>query len=376
MSPHCQTFETIQAAAAEVGLVVRASVPADSLSSEVRTRVERWMAEGRAGSMDYLAGSTPLLGDIRAWKPWAESLLLVALPYAREAGSFRDGGRVARYALGRDYHNLVGKRLTRLGKRLREAGLIQQFRACTDAAPLLEREWALRGRVGWRGKNTLVLDPDFGPWVLLGELIVDTPLPEFRTPSRRWATCGTCTRCLDVCPSGALDHAWKLDARLCLSYLTIELRSAIPRELRPALGEWVFGCDLCLEVCPFGAHAGDHGEDWGKLPALEELSLEDLLDLTEAEYLQHFTGSPLRRPGREGLARNAAVVLGNLRRGSDSLRRAAEHDPSPLVRGHAAWALGQLGERSLLDRLRAKESDAEVQVELEAALAGGGPDSP
>jgi epoxyqueuosine reductase len=371
MSSDSQILAILHQAAHEVGLEVRATEAVEVLPSEVRTRVRKWMAEGRAGQMDYLSGVTPLLEDPRAWKDWAQSMILVALPYAREAGSFRNGGRVARYALGRDYHNLIGKRLERLGKRLRAAGIVSRFRACTDAAPLLEREWALRGHVGWRGKNTLVLDPDFGPWVLLGELLVDVPLPHYRKAARRWATCGTCTRCLDVCPTGALDAAWSLDARLCLSYLTIELRESIPRELRPALGEWVFGCDLCLEVCPFGDHAGDHADAWGHLPALAELSLEDLLGLSEQQFTQHFQGSALRRPGRAGLARNACVVLGNMRRGEAALRQAMKSDSSALVRGHAAWALGQLGDFSALRLALSLEADPEVCREIDAALQAG-----
>jgi epoxyqueuosine reductase len=369
MSSDSQTLALLHQAAQEVGLEVRATEAVEVLPSEVRTRVRQWMADGRAGQMDYLSGVTPLLEDPRAWKSWAQSMVLVALPYAREAGSFRGGGRVARYALGRDYHNLIGKRLERLGKRLRAAGVVHQFRACTDAAPVLEREWALRGRVGWRGKNTLVLDPEFGPWVLLGELLVDVPLPRYRKTARRWATCGTCTRCLDICPTGALDAAWSMDARLCLSYLTIELRESIPRELRPALGEWVFGCDLCLEVCPFGDHAGDHGEEWGNHPALAELSLEDLLRLSEAQFEKQFVGSPLRRPGRAGLTRNACVVLGNLGRGEAALRQALQGDPSAMVRAHAAWALGQIGDLSGLRHAATLEADPQVCEEIDHAIA-------
>jgi epoxyqueuosine reductase len=368
MSSDSQILAILHQAAQEVGLEVRATEAVEVLPSEVRTRVRQWMAEGRAGQMDYLSGVTPLLEDPRAWKDWAQSMVLVALPYAREAGGFRDGGRVARYALGRDYHNLIGKRLERLGKRMRAAGIVSRFRACTDAAPVLEREWALRGKVGWRGKNTLVLDPEFGPWVLLGELLVDVPLPRYRKTARRWATCGTCTRCLDVCPTGALDAAWSMDARLCLSYLTIELRESIPLELRPALSDWVFGCDLCLEVCPFGDHAGDHAAEWGEHPALAKFSLEDLLGLSEAQFEQDFLGSPLKRPGRAGLARNACVVLGNLGRGEGALRRAVQGDSSAMVRGHAAWALGKLGDLSGLRLALTLESDPEVCREIDIAI--------
>ncbi|MCH2100338.1 MAG: tRNA epoxyqueuosine(34) reductase QueG [Planctomycetes bacterium] len=368
MTSENQTLATLHEAAAEVGLVVRATQKVGALPNTTRTRLRQWALDGRAGEMDYLVSNTPLLEDPRAWKSWAKSMVIVALPYAREAGSFRGGGRVARYAMGRDYHNLIGKRLIRLGKRLRTAGLADDFRACTDAAPIAEREWAIESRVGWRGKNTLVLDPEYGPWVLLGELLVDQYLPEYRAPKSRWASCGTCTRCLEVCPTGALDSAWSIAARLCLSYLTIELNGAIPTELRSAMGEWVFGCDLCLEVCPFGDQAGDHSEEWGRLEAFDQLRLEDLLSLDEASFLQYFQGSPIRRPGRAGLARNACVVLGNLGRGEAELAKALETHDEPLVRGHAAWALGQIGERAALQARWSLESDRQVRSEIEAAL--------
>lgn len=332
------------ACAAAAGLRLRASLPATPLDEEVNARLERWFEESRAGEMGYLERARPLLSDLRAWKPWARGALLFALPYGRASGGFRDGGRVARYALGRDYHHVLGRRLQKLGRALRASGFLSQFRAVTDAAPVLEREWAIRGGVGFRGKNTLLLEPTQGPWVLLGELLVDVELPAWSPPPARAGHCGTCTRCLEACPTRAFDAPYRLDPRRCLSYLTIEAKGAIPRALRPALGEWVFGCDVCLEVCPFGLHAENHADSWGLHPALEQLRLEDLLTLSPEVFNRLFTGSPLRRAGVEGLARNAAVVLGNLGRGGGALGAALRGHPSALVRGHAAWALGRLGE--------------------------------
>jgi epoxyqueuosine reductase len=389
-------IEQWTALASEVGLVLRALIPAQRLPEEVMSGLDQWLEDGCHGGMEYLANARSVMADPRDWKDWTRCVALFALPYHRPADGFRDGGRVARYAVGRDYHNLLGKKLERLGKRLRAAGMVQRFRACTDAAPLLEREYAFLGGVGWRGKNTLVLDPADGPWVILGELLVDAEFPTYlprevsdpgdqsqasdtgdadantsppKDHGRRWASCGSCTACLDVCPTGALTGEYQLDARLCLSYLTIEHRGAIPEELRPKIGEWVFGCDLCSEVCPFGHQASDHSQAWGRKDALTDFRLEDLLSLDEDEFRTAFAGSPIRRAGLQGLKRNACVVLGNLRRsastgaqatdvnltvpppqsgggktaprGERELRALLEAETDPLVCEHAQWALDQ-----------------------------------
>ncbi|HEX9794944.1 MAG TPA: tRNA epoxyqueuosine(34) reductase QueG [Planctomycetota bacterium] len=360
----------LEESAAELGLEVRAILPAGRLPDEVLERHQAWLDAGFAGEMDYLQSQAPAAADLRAWKPWAGAAVLFALPYARAAGSFRGGGRVARYALGQDYHHRLGRQLQRLGRRLRKAGEIARFRACVDAAPVLEREWALRGNLGFRGKNTLILDPALGPWLLLGELLVDVEWPTWAPPAPS-PTCGSCTRCLDACPTGAFPAPYQLDARKCISYLTIELQGRIPIELRSAMADWVFGCDVCLEVCPFGSEAADQGASWGRLAALDALRLEDLLALTEAEFEAAFRGSPLRRPGWAGLLRNACVALGNLGHGGAALATALHH-PAPVVRGHAAWALGRLGERGPLETARGNETDPLAKDEIEAALASFG----
>lgn len=357
----------LREAALEVGLELQGTLPAMELEPEVMQRFSAWLAEGRAGEMEYLFRAQDVGADLRHWKPWTQGAALFVLPYHRAAGSFRGGGRVARYALGRDYHNLLGKRLERLGKRLRGAGFSQQFRATVDAAPVLEREWAFRGGLGWRGKNTLLLHPKYGSWVMLGELLLDRALPSWSPPPAREATCGSCTRCLDVCPTNAFPSAFELDPRRCISYLTIETKGPIPLEFRRAIGDWVFGCDLCQEVCPFGAQEPDRSDAWPALNAFSELSLEDLLGLSEQVFHKLFTGSPLRRPGWAALLRNVCVVLGNLKRGVPELQTALIHK-EPLVRGHAAWALGEIGERKVLHEVLTTESDAFVRQELESAI--------
>jgi epoxyqueuosine reductase len=353
--------------AAEVGLELRGTLPVAPLAPEVMQRFQRWLAEGRAGEMDYLHKAAAVGEDLAQWKPWGKGVALFALPYARSGGGFREGGRVARYALGKDYHNVIGRKLEKLGKRLRAKGLTQAFRATVDAAPVLEREWAIRGGLGWRGKNTLLIHPEFGPWVMLGELVVDVELPEWSPPPAREATCGSCTSCIDQCPTQAFTSEYEIDPRRCISYLTIEARGAIPLELRKSVGDWVFGCDVCSEVCPFGNKEPDRGGDWGLLPVFAELRLEDLLTISEQDFHELFTGSPLRRTGWAGLLRNTCVALGNLQRGSNELKGAIYH-PEAMVRRHAAWALGEIGELQTLRQVQETEVDPKVLEEVEIAI--------
>lgn len=367
---HDSAVTRLAESAAEVGLRLKALLPAGPVPEAAAQRLAAWFAAGRAGEMAYLERQRPILADPRTWKPWARSLALFTAAYPRRELGFRGGGRVARYALGRDYHHVLGRRLQRLGRRLQDQKLVARFRAVTDAAPILEKEWALAGHAGFRGKNTLVLDQEVGPWLLLGELLMDTEWPTW-LPDAPSASCGTCTRCLDACPTNAFPAPYLLDPRRCISYLTIEHRSSLPLELRRGVGDWVFGCDVCLEVCPFGTRAAEQAADWGELPALQTLSLEDLLRLSPADYRHWFRGSPIRRAGYGGLLRNACVALGNLGRGAPALAGALEH-PLALVRGHAAWALGIQGEEVPLRRALSRESDPSVRGELEAALAAAG----
>jgi len=343
--------ELISELAQEVGLELRGLLSAVQTDLETQQRLDQWLLQGKAGEMTYLEKGQAVMDDIREWKPWVKTIALFSLPYYRPRAGFRNGGTVARYALGRDYHNLFGKKLERLGKRLRAAGLVEQFRAATDAAPLLEREWAIRGQLGFRGKNTLVIDPKHGPWILLGELLLDSEWTEWAATKSNAGkplatSCGTCTACLDACPTDAFDAPYSLDPRKCISYLTIEQKSGVPENLRAKMGEHVFGCEICLEVCPFGIKEDDHSETWGTHGALEQFSLAELFSLTEDKFRTAFLGSPLRRPGLEGLLRNACIALGNKNRAGDLqaderqvLKNAAEHHPKTMIQEHALWAL-------------------------------------
>jgi epoxyqueuosine reductase len=333
---------------------------------------ERWLAAGHHADMDWLAQERERILDPASLLPTGRTILCLGLAHSRAAVSLPGGGRVARYAAGADYHNVVRRRLRNLAKRLRAEGLIGEFRQVVDAGPLLERSHAAEAGLGFESKAANLLHPAFGPWFFLGELVLDAELSPTEAPEDvATVSCGTCTACLDVCPTDALPAPGVVDAGRCLSYQTIENRGTIPADLRPGLGEWAFGCDLCSEVCPWGQRAPDLAERFGEHP----VATGDLVSWIETpadEQRERLRGSPLQRAGRDGLARNAAVVLGNHPRdeGRRALLRALEQDPSELVRGSAAWALGRgHGEdaqvRRALDRA-AGDPDASVRDEVRA----------
>ena len=336
---------------------------------------ERWLDAGHHAGMDYLADQRERILDPTALLPTGRTILCVGLAHSRAAVELPGGGRVARYAAGADYHNVVRRRLRKLAKRLRGEGLLGDFRQVVDAGPLLERSHAAEAGLGIESKAANLLHPTFGPWFFLGELVLDADLdPTEAEDSVAAVSCGSCTACLDVCPTDALPSPGVLDARRCLSYLTIEHRGPVPRELREAVGDWAFGCDLCSEVCPWGQRAPDLAERFGTHP----VATGDLVSWVETPadaFEAALGGSPLQRAGREGLVRNAAIVLGNHPReeGRRALLRALEQDPSPLVRGQAAWGLARghaedAGTRAALERAR-RDPAPLVRGEADAGLA-------
>jgi epoxyqueuosine reductase len=277
---------------------------------------------------------------------------------------------VARYARGDDYHRFMEQGLRRLAARVEEAFPETVSKVYVDTGPVLERELAARAGLGSVGKNTSLLDPEIGSWFLLGELFLTL---DFDPDIPASDLCGTCSLCLDACPTGALPEPYRLDSRLCISYWTIEHRGAIPSHIRPMLGEWVFGCDVCQEVCPINLDLDpvDHAEF--RIPAhRSHLDLADLLGMDREEYTTAFRHSPMKRSKLVGLQRNAALAMGNSRelRYTNPLIRALNRG-EPLVRCHAAWALGQIGGTAGLAALRkalTSESDPEVRVEIQTAL--------
>jgi epoxyqueuosine reductase len=336
-----------------------------------------WLKQGNHGEMDYLAGGPR--NQPRALLTQARSLIVVALPHPR---GLTNGlrpvaltGRVARYAQGADYHHVLKERLRQLADACATlCGRPVLARPCVDTAPLLEREAARRSGLGFTGKSTMTIVPGFGSYVLLGELLLDIDLPA-STPMAQ--QCGRCTACLDACPTGAFVDAFTLDARRCISYLTIELRGPIPRALRPGIGRWVFGCDICQEVCPFNhsrkTPAGDTA--LAGRPQLDAPDLKRLLEISASDHRRLVADSALRRVSRRRLQRNAAVALGNTGAAEaiEPLVRALSQNPSALVRAHCAWALGRLGGNAALQALEQRardEPDAGVQEEIGAAIKG------
>jgi len=332
--------------------------------------LEAWLAEGRAAEMGYLARRTAERVDPRTARPWARAVVSLAYPYRPPPpppGDWRATltGRIAAYALGEDYHARVGGLLDALAARLAAAFPGARFQGYVDTGPVLEREWAARAGLGWIGKHTLLLERAAGSYFFLAELFTDL---ELEPAPRQGDHCGTCTRCHAACPTGALGPGYTMDPRRCLSYLTIEHRSAIPVTLRGHLGNWIFGCDLCQEACPWNGDARDPAGGEALAP-----HLPSLLALDDAEFRARFARTAIARARRRGLLRNAAVALGNSGNPEavPSLA-AALGDREPLVRGHAAWALGRLGgaaARRALETARGRESDAGTAVEVEAALA-------
>jgi epoxyqueuosine reductase len=305
---------------------------------------ERWLAGGRHGEMGYLAHNPERRSDPRHLLPGAKSIVAVASNYHAAGPAPRPGqGRVARYALGDDYHEVMGGKLAALVEAIRKLRPGAQAKVCVDTAPVLEREMAQRAGLGWIGKNTMLLHRQFGQWLFLGEILLDVPLRPDAPETRD--RCGRCVRCIAACPTRALVAPRELDARRCISYLTIELKGAIPPELRPLIGNRVFGCDDCLEVCPWNRFARQAREPgFSPRADLTTPELLGLLELTEENFQRRFARSPILRAKRRGLLRNVCVALGNARdpRAVPALRRALE-DAEPLVREHAAWALERMG---------------------------------
>jgi epoxyqueuosine reductase len=329
------------------------ATPADGFD-----RLRDWLARGFAGEMDYMDRHADARRHPASVLPEVRSVVMVAMNYGSGMRNAECGmrnsihsafriphsaiGRVARYACGPDYHDVLRERLNRLLAWLQTEQPSCRGRGVVDTAPLLERDFARRAGLGWIGKNTMLLNKRQGSYFFLGALLVDLELTP--DPPHTASHCGTCTACLDACPTGAFVGPGWLDARRCISYLTIELKGDVPEDLRPGLGDWVFGCDVCQEVCPWNRHAPDAGPEWPRRD-LEALDLIEVLGLSPEEFRQRFRGTALMRSKRRGLLRNAALVLGN--QGDPAalpaLRRALD-DPEPLVREAARWAIARIEE--------------------------------
>lgn len=282
-----------------------------------RAVYEQWVNAGLHGEMAYLAreSARQQRADPRRLLPECEAILVVGMPYyPAEQGSGARGegrGRVASYAWGEDYHEVIPARLKALGDFLeRRLGRAIPYRGFTDSGPVLERELAQRAGLGWIGKNTCLIHPQRGSYFFLAELLLGIPLQP--DPLFTQDRCGACTRCIEACPTGCIRGDRTLDARRCISYLTIELKGEIPEQLRPKLGNWVFGCDICQQVCPWNRFAPVRGEAaFAPRPGVPAPVLVEEMRLSEEEFRQKFRGSPLLRAKWKGYLRNVAVALGN-----------------------------------------------------------------
>jgi epoxyqueuosine reductase len=337
-------------------------------------RFRQWLEAGYAGQMHYLAQRAQAYEHPRHVLDGVRSLVMLAANYRTvepvEAGPGQ--GRVSRYAWGSDYHDRLHERLQALAEVHRQLAPEAVVRGVVDTAPLLEREFAQLAGLGWIGKNTLLLNRQLGSWFFLAALLSGAEL-QYDSPMEH-DHCGTCRACLDACPTGALVEPYQLDARRCISYLTIELREPIPSSLRPALGDWLFGCDVCQDVCPWNRRApASLDEAFQPRPTANPVDLAELFSLDDEAFRRRFRHTPLWRAKRRGVLRNAALALGN-RPDASSLPALALglNDSDPMVRGACAWALKQFNAEAARDALRERldqEEDAEVRREIVEELA-------
>lgn len=339
----------------------------------------RWLAQGLHGGMAYLARAREIAAraDPRRLMESCRSVISLAARYpAPEQIEPKEGypyGRIAAYACAADYHTILPQRMEALQAVLqRIAGARVAIRNFTDAAPILERDFARLAGMGWIGKNTCLISPRFGSYLLLAETLTDLELPPAEPfPFDR---CGACRRCIEACPTGCIRPDRTLDAARCISYLTIEHKGIIPRDLRPKLGNWIFGCDICQQVCPWNRRSARQPYNPLFAPRLSPSpDLRGELTLSAEEFRRRYAGTPLARPKRRGYLRNVAIAMGNGRNLQDVPLLAAvlRDEPEPLVRAHAAWALGQINAptaRAALSAARRREMEPLVQEEIVQAL--------
>ncbi|MYF99691.1 tRNA epoxyqueuosine(34) reductase QueG [Candidatus Poribacteria bacterium] len=367
--------QQIQSRAHELGFELVGIIPAEE--SQTIQRYREWITNGYAGKMGYLERHLPLKEDTRKLLQETKSVISLAMNYytldpSKALAEDPSRGQISRYAWGDDYHDVIRERLLLLVEFIKDTAETElKSRVFVDSGPILEREYAQKAKLGWIGKNTNLINWRSGSWYFLAEVLVSVDL-ESETATLR-GSCGTCTKCIEACPTDAFVEPNLLDSRLCISYLTIELKDSIPKELRSRMGNLIFGCDICQEVCPWNSKAIPTTE-----PAFQPREgnlvpeLLTLVDMTQSEFSKKFKGSPIKRAKWKGFLRNVIVAIGNWgsRAAVPALKKALV-DEEPLVRSHAAWALGQIGGKTAEQALEAQmacEVDIEVISEIQDAL--------
>ena len=335
-------------------------------------RLLQWIDNGHAADMQWMERRKDAYRHPDGVMSGTRSVIMAAMNY-NDGTESASGARVARYASGSaDYHDVLKPRLQSLAKFLKTEVPSARTRVVIDTAPLLERDFARLAGIGWFGKNTMLISRTIGSWFFLGAVLTDLELDYDKPVDQNF--CGSCTRCLDACPTDAFPEPGVLDARRCISYLTIEHRKApIPVEFRSGIGEWLFGCDICQDVCPWNRFAPeDTLPEFQHLPEMNAVDCRELLSLTDKQFQTRFRDSPLSRPSRAGLLRNAAIVLGNSKSfAAEPELISALDDADPMIRGAAAWALGQLVSPTAASALQLRlstESNTSVRAEIEAVL--------
>ncbi|MCX6837414.1 MAG: tRNA epoxyqueuosine(34) reductase QueG [Verrucomicrobia bacterium] len=314
---------------------------APALPAAHRALFEQWIAEGKHGDMAWMARNVERRTDPRVVLPGARSVIVLAMNYYQGSGPESDY-RIARYAWNDDYHDLIEKKLRELDAFLTSQGGTQK--PYVDTGPVLERDFASEAGLGWGGKSTMQIHRHLGTWFFLADILTTLDLPA-DTPAKDM--CGKCTRCIDACPTQAITAPRRMDARRCISYLTIESKGSIPQEFRRAIGDRIYGCDACLDACPWNRHAQESRE--ATFQARETVfskSLRDFLALTDDEFRALFAKSPIKRIKRPAFLRNVCVALGNVGKWDDlPALAAAAADPHPLIAEHAAWAIAEIRQR-------------------------------
>jgi epoxyqueuosine reductase len=363
----------LTSAARDLGFDVAGITRADAIPLAAE-RLKRFIDEGAHGDMDWLSTSAERRGDPRALMPTVRSVVMLGMNYGAGGDPLailkaRERGAISVYAQGDDYHEIIKPKLKALARWLvaNAGGDVKVF---VDTAALMEKPLAAASGLGWQGKHTNLVSREFGSWLFLGAILTTVELPADAPEADH---CGTCQACLDICPTAAFPAPYRLDARRCISYLTIEHKGPIPRDLRAAMGNRIYGCDDCLAVCPWNkfAQAG-HEAKLATRAELQAPHLADLAQLDDAGFRALFAKSPVKRTGRDRFVRNVLIAIGNS--GDPALSQSAERligDPSPLVRGAAIWALGRLDAKRLAavaPKHRAAETDPAVRDEWSAAL--------